>query len=741
MKLQRLLQMNHAELAIRCRQQAFKTIGRLTAPEGETSPVCQLDNPHEEVELARIISLLSNGGDKLACDLIQNRLRKLAPSRFFAGASNNAVCADIASDNPELRQQIINHADAVCDGKFGILGYGSVSFGTPVNWHSEPLTGLTIPLLHWSKLNPLLKTQVGDSKVVWELNRHQWLLDLGQAWRFTGDERYAQTSIDLIASWMRANPPGLGINWSSSLEVSLRLISWCWALLLFDGSKALTPEFLFTMLGWMQAHARYIERYLSHYFSPNTHLTGEALGLYYIGTLLPELQGADRWRELGKHILEEQMERQVFTDGVYFEQSTSYQYYTVEIYLHFFILAQRNGDNMPSWMTERLGMMLDFLLAVRRPDNKVPLIGDTDGGWLLPLLRRSPGDHTGLFSTAALLLNNNFFAWAAGALAPETSWLLGSTAKPHWLLMQPERPRSTAMQCFREGGYVVQRSSWDRRAHHLIFDTGPLGCHVSGGHGHADLLSIQCSAFGEAYLVDPGTGCYTADPDWRNYFRSSHAHSTVLVDDHSQARPSGPFSWHERPVARLRRCSENLGYGVVDAEHAAYSSLADPVTHRRRVVFVDGRYWIVVDDLNGAAEHRIDLRFQFAALPVAEEAEGWTRARGKNSALLVKTFSPVSLDTTLCSAQLNPPAGWFSPNYGQRIEAPALSSVVTTRLPLRLVTVIFPVEDPTAQPPAVKPVLDQSEVTGLIVGTENRERVRIGTDKLSILRSISEWNF
>src|SRR5207249_4717018 len=94
------------------------------------------------------------------------------------------------------------------------------------------------------------------------------------------------------------------------------------------------------VLEGLAAHAAHVGRYLSEYFSPNTHLTGEALGLLYAGVLLPEHPEARSWRERGAAILEREVARQVLTDGVYFEQATCYQRYTVEIYLHFLILAR-----------------------------------------------------------------------------------------------------------------------------------------------------------------------------------------------------------------------------------------------------------------------------------------------------------------------------------------------------------------------------------------------------------------
>ena len=91
------------------------------------------------------------------------------------------------------------------------------------------------------------------------------------------------------------------------------------------------------------------------------------------------------------------------------------------------------------------------------------------------------------------------------------------------------------------------RSGWNADAHQLIADVGPLGCPTSSGHGHADLLSVQCAVFGEPCLVDAGTYCYTPEPRWRDYFRGTAAHSTVRVDGLDQAEPAGPFRWRQRP--------------------------------------------------------------------------------------------------------------------------------------------------------------------------------------------------
>jgi hypothetical protein len=696
MKRPRLRALGAAELVFRSRQELAKRLERIGVIGGRRAwPDATLDT-----------------------GMRFDRFRWGAPVRFFQGAASRETRAFFERRMAGARDHVVTAAEAICQGRFDLLGYRGLSFGDPVNWHLDPVSGRQAPFVHWSRLDPLDARTVGDSKVVWELNRHQWLVRLGQAYQLTGEERYAEAFVRYIGEWLRANPPGIGINWTSSLEVALRIMSWCWALFLFRNSRALSPDFFVEMAGAISAHAAHVERNLSYYFSPNTHLTGEALGLFYAGVVFPELRRAERWRALGARILVAESERQILPDGVYFEQSSWYQRYTVETYLHFLVLAARNGVAVAPEVAERVQRMLDFLLAIRRPDGSFPQIGDADGGWLLPLADRGPDDLQGLFSTAAALFRRPDYAWAGSAAASEPLWLLGPAGLDAFDALRPAPPATTASRLFAEGGYAVMRSAWNAHAHHAIIDAGPLGCGTSDVHGHADLLSIQVSVFGAPYLVDPGTYCYIADPAWRAFFRSTSAHSTVVVDSIGHAVPAGPFRWHGRPRARVRRWISTEAFDLLDAEHDAYRRLPDPVFHRRRVLFVKSRYWVVVDDLEGAAEHQLELRFQFGPMPVSVDAALWARARGpEGHGLLIRPFTSVPLKAEVREGEVAPIQGWVSPNYGERRPAPVLIYSTVTRLPLRIVTLLFPVEDPSASFPAVSVLGDEGAgPAGLVFG-------------------------
>ena len=645
--------------------------------------------------------------------LLLERFLEAAPARFFEGAVSPDAPGALRRRMGEAEAALVGQAESVLAGRFDLLGYRGLSFGDPIDWHLDPVSGKRAPLVHWTDVDFLDAERVGDSKVIWELNRHQWLVRLGQAYRMTGDERYAERFAAAIVQWRLANPPGIGINWASSLEVAFRIISWSWAVMLFRGSRVLGPELFVEILEGVAGHAAHVERYLSRYYSPNTHLTGEALGLFYAGLVFPELRGARRWRRLGRRILVDELDRQVLPDGFHFERSTCYHRYTVEIYLHFVLLAARNAVPLPREVAEQLEDMVDVLLALREPDGSIPAIGDADGGSLLPLAPRPRGDLRGVFAVAAAVFRRPDYAWAAQGPGPEALWLCGPAGSDVESLA-PRAPESAASALFAEGGYAVMRSGWDRRAHQLVFDTGPLGCPVSAGHGHADLLGIHCTVFGEATIADPGTFCYTAEPAWRDFFRGTAAHSTVRVDGLDQAVPRGPFSWQARPSARLLRWVTTESLDVADAEHDAYARLADPVTHRRRVLWIKPRYWIIVDDLAGAETHEVELRFQFAPIDVLVDPALGARAQAPSgTGLFLHPFSTAPLTAEVVAGGMSPAAGWISRDYGRREPAPLLIYRATTRLPLRIATLLLPVEAGRPRPPAVALRDRQGQVIGL----------------------------
>lgn len=112
-------------------------------------------------------------------------------------------------------------------------------------------------------------------------------------------------------SWQEQNRYPIGINWASSLEVAFRSLSWLWVNSLLRWTDAIPSGFPSDLAQALAIAARHIDRYLSTYTSPNPHLLGEAVGLFFIETLSPELSGAETWQARGWQIILDEARNQV----------------------------------------------------------------------------------------------------------------------------------------------------------------------------------------------------------------------------------------------------------------------------------------------------------------------------------------------------------------------------------------------------------------------------------------------
>src|SRR5215471_1610504 len=620
-RLSKIRGMSLDELRVRSRQGAAKLRDRFRrgrAPE------------MRDAELAREFHpVWRDGTGEEAADRLRCRMR--ARSRCFLPslARRGKIVEMMSRRFPAERDAIINAAESALRGKFSLLGHGALSFGdppySPIDWLLDPVSGKRAPVLHWSKLRALNPLGGGDPKVVWELNRHSHFVTLGQAYWLTNDSRFAAGFVEQVSAWIDANPVGMGINWASSLEVALRSIAWLWALSLCVGSREVTPDFFARLLKSLIEHGRHIERYLSYYFSPNTHLTGEALGLFYLGLALPELSRAKGWRALGLRILLEQAPKQVRADGVYFEQTSYYHRYTTDFYTHLFALTRANDimiereSEIMLW--QKLEGLLDHPMWITRPDGTWPLLGDDDGGRLIKLTARAANDFRDTLAIGAAILKRGDWKYVAGAAPAEMPWMIGPEGVARYDRLEAETPRDMSRE-FRSSGYFVMRDGWRRDSSFVLIDCGPHGAAVGAGHAHSDALSIEFASRGVTWLVDPGTYVYAADAKTRNEFRSTAAHNTVMVDDQPQSIPSGPskpFSWRTAANCRLREFIEHSDAVFFQGSHDGYERLRDPVTHTRSALYLkpDKRNnlpecLIVRDQFTAKKHHRYSIRYHFA---------------------------------------------------------------------------------------------------------------------------------
>lgn len=602
----------------------------------------------------------------LAPDLYEREVPVFLPSL----TCRDEIPALVRQHFPGEWRSLIARANRAIEGRFDLLGYTDLRFGEPIDWLLEPVSGKRAPLDHWSKIDYLDPEVAGDKKVTWELNRHAHFVTLGQAYWLTSDERFAEAFVEQANSWMDANPPNLGINWASSLELAFRSISWVWALHLFAESRHLSSKFVARLLKFLVAQGRHIESYLSRYFSPNTHLTGEALGLLYIGAALPELSRARAWRQLGLAILLEQLPTHVGEDGVYFERSSYYHRYTADFYIHLLALARSCYWPLPVEVERRLSLALDHLMWITRPDGTSPLYGDDDGGRLLRLGERAPDDFRDTLATGAALFGRGDWKFVAGDAAVETLWLLGPEGLERYNQIEVRLPADRA-RAFIEGGYYITRDGWWRDSSYAIVDCGPHGIY-NCGHAHSDALSLEFAALGTTWLVDPGTYTYTADREARDRFRETAAHNTATVDGLSQSEPGGAFTWNHVASCAARDFLTDDCFTYFEGSQDGYLRLADPVEHTRAALFLKQEsggalptYLILRDTFTAQDTHDYAVNFHFPASCSAVASNNQLRASNRNGHKLAITAFGGKQQPRARVAQ-----DWVSRSYGRREAAP-----------------------------------------------------------------------
>jgi hypothetical protein len=604
-------------------------------------------------------------------------------------AMRDLLARTIRDRFPDAAATAAQRADAIADGRFDLLGYRDLRFrpggGEPdeIDWHRDPVHGRIAPRLFWSDV-PYLDPACGDHKIIWELNRHQHFLTLGRAWWLTGHRPARATFVRHLASWMEANPPLVGVNWASALELALRSLSWIWALECFvepvpigrgqAGGAApvdAQPWTVLLLLG-LDRQLQHVEQNLSTWFSPNTHLLGEALALYVAGRTLPELRRGAGWAALGRRILIDEMGRQIGADGGHAERSFHYHRYTLDFYLLALVVARLTRDDDRPF-TEAVRRLARFARAVADDRGRLARIGDDDGGQLLPICGRDSADASDSLALAAWLLGDA--SLAVGPVPEEAVWMSGGGAA----LARAGTPAATPSIALTDSGYTVCRSP---RGDHLVLDTGPHG-YLNGGHAHADALSITLTVAGRPLLVDPGTACYTIDAARRDRFRSTRLHNTLTLDDRPQSEPAGPFHWATAATgSRLAWCT-TPSFDYVEGAHDGYA----PLVHRR-AVFARPGCWVVADRVLGAGDHQADLHWHLdPRWTVGPAADGWVRASdGAGDPVWIACLHG-ELEI-IRGGDGEPDLGWIAPAYGALARSTTLRMRHRDAAPFALLTVI-----------------------------------------------------
>jgi hypothetical protein len=505
---------------------------------------------------------------------------------------------------------------------------------------------------------------VGEIKYLWELNRHDALVALAQAWHLTRDDRYAAGCRVLLESWFDQCPYPRGPNWTSALEQAMRLKDWAiaWHLL---GEAETDAAFRRRWLESIYLHCRFIAGYLSKYSSANNHLLGELMGLFIASIVWPMWRESAKWARYSAEEFEREALKQNAEDGVHREQALWYQKEVAEMMLLVGLFGRENRIEFSRDYWERLERMIEFIAAIMDTAGNVPMIGDADDARIMPFA----DGYRSLLAAGSVIFTRKDFAEKAGSFDQASRWLLGDGAAVEFDGMASsgsDSPCPTPNE-FPIGGYAVLGS---RLGHgdeiRIVADSGPLGYLSIAAHGHADALSFTLSVAGHEMLVDPGTFAYHTNSEWREYFRGTSAHNTIRIDRVDQAVSGGPFLWTRHVRAKQEHFESGAERDVWAASHDGYLRLTDPVLHRRTIELEKrSRIIRVADCLECKGRHWVEIFWHTAQACEARLYERAVRLSNDGVEIDIEMVSS-AWKPQLVRGQDVPPLGWISRHYDDK---------------------------------------------------------------------------
>lgn len=567
---------------------------------------------------------------------------------------------DVAAIPANERDAVISEAECCLRGDYRLL---NIEFHeTPIDWHRDPQTGKRAPLAFGPDMRFQDATLLGNVKNIWEKNRHHHLTILALAFALTNDERFAAAVEKQLRAWLEANPVPRGINWTSSLELGIRLIAWVWIERLLRGSAAHEKLFgaagaLWPAIYWQQWMIR---QHQSHGSSANNHLIGEAAGLFIAATAWPVFDESRAWAACARQILEREIERQTFPSGLNREMAFAYHIFVAEFFLLSLAEAQRaKAGEFSAGYRGLLLRMLEVMPQLTDCGGNLPRYGDSDDGMAVQLQALGARRDAWLYRLGAELLGADTPVFDGGVLPALLVCGQAATAKSTAAPAQ-----SVALED--AGLYVLALQRGSPREIFVLADAGPHGYLSLAAHGHADALSFTLAAAGVAIFVDPGTFVYHADERWRQFFRGTAAHNTVTVDGADQSTAAGPFLWTQHAVTTVHAWTASDAGAKLVASHDGYARLG--VRHQRTFELREN-VLTLTDVLDGAGTHEVRWAFHLAPECSAKKTSE-NQILIRRAGVTVRLTVPDGLKATIVRGGER--AGWYSSGFGSKQETDSI---------------------------------------------------------------------
>lgn len=597
---------------------------------------------------------------------ILDALSTHANQNFFFGKEDRAVIfRNFPQRFPENAANLIEEASDLLRGRVHYAGE-IFEIGDKPDWYA--------PHLH-PEYSYFLQLNA--------LEAFHWLKILGKAYWLTNNKAYADHAKKWLTLWLDDIPNHFDSEfWKDTNYTGTRALNLLSGLIFFSEAWDADTVFVQKILGQIYLHGSLLERRLE--YPGANHLMWQIHDLVLLGLALePVFECAGAWQKKALTILEQQISRQYFPDGINFELSIGYNVFVTKLVGEVISNFWKAGKPLPPQIVWRFKQSLHALKILRRPDKKLPLYGDA--------YRSHDSNLEGATDEMVPTL------WGLGErLFPEKNkkpehdspllpWMMGKIYS--WKGGNPSQ--KTFQHGAPESGVVVLKAASEGVENNILYVCMQAGQSLQGQvHAHADTLSLELADRGGAILVDPGAYYENSGP-LRSYFRSTLAHNTIRVNWRDISQVSETFHMWPHTCGRVVGCFQNELATAVEALHTSYRRLPGSVLHTRAVMLWQSKYLIILDELTGKGAFGVERMFHFAPGELKKIPDGW-RWQKDNRVWTMVNVSTADLKEEVVVGREDPPLGWYAEYRGKRVESPTFKQEGNVVGALRCMTVLTP---------------------------------------------------
>ena len=531
----------------------------------------------------------------------RNRVREFTdsrrtwnPSGFRLESSSGFPRLPAAEDAPGvLREALRRDLHDIMAGRWKAFGHLELQLHDPPKWQCDYFVGEDLATAEPGfKLDHRRLPGGADVKLIWELSRWHQLVRLAVAAHVLNHEAAGRKCIAWLEDWVIHNPPYRGWNWTSALEVGLRLVQFTWIdALLSQGPTEpdLQQRLQRLRSALLPPHIWYAWRHQSFGSSANNHLLGELAGCVLATVRWPALAALAAPVTEMQARWEHEVLAQFAEDGGNKEQALNYHLFSFEFCWQTLKALEAAGRQVALPVQQRLVLAGRFYKDVQTRSDPWDY-GDSDGAFVTPF-----------FASEAV---KEWYQWFE--MSSDNS------AIHYWLGAFPDSTRVTAPKrelntagadwlVYRDSGIAVCKEDpwW------LRWDLSPLGYLSTAAHGHLDALHLSVWFQGVSFVVDPGTGSYYSDQRLRAWLSSRGAHNGPHPEGLEGPRRLGPFLWAaHHPVPTL--C---VTTAALTADQDLWGNRI-----RRQIAPIGEAGWQVEDDCVDREDQTVPftVRWQFA---------------------------------------------------------------------------------------------------------------------------------